>query len=554
MMCLFAMMAASLSAKAQEITITLRPGWNWIGYPNAITMELSDAFGDFMPMEGDVVKSEFAFAEYLNGNWAGSLTHFMPGKGYMYCSRRTEETSFVFRGSTSQSQVFVTTAEPTTITATSAVSGGSVTSNDGSFVLMKGVCWATHPNPIANDDYHTENGSGAGMFTVSMTGLTSNTTYYVRAYAVSLSGLTYGEQFVFTTTQTQNYIIEVAANPSNGGTVSCGGTYQQGQSCTVTASANSDFEFTNWTENGSVVSNNASYSFTVTGNRSLVANFQSSAPAGSINGLFSVCAGRLVYFSKGNLQHQASTNCWRFAEHQWDYIGGIEGSTGVFNGNVGGSSNNEISATYSGWIDLFCWGTSGYNHGAVCYQPWSTSDNNSDYYAYGSVGYNLFDQTGQADWGYNSISNGGSQENCGWRVLTKDEWVYVFNTRETSSGIRFAKGRVNGVNGVILLPDSWDSSTYALNYTNNENAAYTSNIIPSNDWSNILEVNGAVFLPSSGKRFFGFGEHGFYWSSSRKDYNSAYILHFHAEFYLDPDSYNYRSEGHAVRLVQNYQP
>ena len=74
--------------------------------------------------------------------------------------------------------------------------------------------------------------------------------------------------------QPQNYTISVSANPTNGGTVSGGGTYQQGQSCTVHATANTGYTFTNWTENGNVVSTNANYSFTVNSNRTLVANFQ----------------------------------------------------------------------------------------------------------------------------------------------------------------------------------------------------------------------------------------------------------------------------------------
>ena len=73
--------------------------------------------------------------------------------------------------------------------------------------------------------------------------------------------------------QPQNYNITVSANPTNGGTVTGGGSYQQGQSCTVNATANAGYTFSNWTENGNVVSTNASYTFTVTGNRNLVANF-----------------------------------------------------------------------------------------------------------------------------------------------------------------------------------------------------------------------------------------------------------------------------------------
>ena len=74
--------------------------------------------------------------------------------------------------------------------------------------------------------------------------------------------------------QSQSYNITVSANPTNGGRVSGGGTYQQGQQCTVAARANTGYTFTNWTENGNVVSSSLSYQFTVTGNRTLVANFQ----------------------------------------------------------------------------------------------------------------------------------------------------------------------------------------------------------------------------------------------------------------------------------------
>ena len=74
--------------------------------------------------------------------------------------------------------------------------------------------------------------------------------------------------------QAQNYTITVSANPTNGGNVTGGGTYQQGQSCTVSATPASGYTFVRWTENGTQVSTNANYTFTVTGNRTLVAQFQ----------------------------------------------------------------------------------------------------------------------------------------------------------------------------------------------------------------------------------------------------------------------------------------
>lgn len=70
------------------------------------------------------------------------------------------------------------------------------------------------------------------------------------------------------------YTIAVSANPAAAGTVYGGGSYEQGASVTVSATANTGYTFTNWTENGSVVSTNANYTFSATANRTLVANFQ----------------------------------------------------------------------------------------------------------------------------------------------------------------------------------------------------------------------------------------------------------------------------------------
>lgn len=74
--------------------------------------------------------------------------------------------------------------------------------------------------------------------------------------------------------QRNNYTISVEASPANSGTVTGGDTYPYGQSCTVKATAKTDYVFVNWTENGAQVSTNANYTFTVSSDRNLVANFQ----------------------------------------------------------------------------------------------------------------------------------------------------------------------------------------------------------------------------------------------------------------------------------------
>lgn len=84
----------------------------------------------------------------------------------------------------------------TSIMATTAVSGGNITDDGGGNITARGVCWNTNSNPTISN-FHTSNGTGTGSFTSSLTGLTSSTTYYVRAYATNSAGTAYGNQVSF---------------------------------------------------------------------------------------------------------------------------------------------------------------------------------------------------------------------------------------------------------------------------------------------------------------------------------------------------------------------
>jgi len=92
----------------------------------------------------------------------------------------------------------VTTTSVTGITMTTAESGGNVTDDGGAEITSKGVCWNTTENPTT-DNSKTSNSTGTGIFTSSLTQLTANTTYYVRAYATNSAGTGYGEQIVIKT-------------------------------------------------------------------------------------------------------------------------------------------------------------------------------------------------------------------------------------------------------------------------------------------------------------------------------------------------------------------
>ncbi|MBR3492005.1 MAG: Omp28-related outer membrane protein [Bacteroidales bacterium] len=229
------MMAASMSLRAQEVTITLKPGWTWIGYPSTDTVDFATALGTFTPREGDMIACEYDFSEYFDGGWLGDIQQFYPGYGYMYYSTRPMPVILTINAQQPAPQVVVTTSEPMLITAISAMGGGEVTTNDGTYILVKGLCWATHENPTTNEDFFQEAESGVGTFSVSMTGLNISTTYYVRAYAVTSNGTVYGDQKTFTTRDGIPAVSTASVTSITGVTASCGGTVTDDGGLNVTA-------------------------------------------------------------------------------------------------------------------------------------------------------------------------------------------------------------------------------------------------------------------------------------------------------------------------------
>ena len=251
---------------------------------------------------------------------------------------------------------------------------------------------------------------------------------------------------------------------------------------------------------------------------------------------FSVAPDRQVWFSQGDLQYRATTDTWRFAPHQWTFVG---------------RDNDKAAADYDGWIDLFGWGTSGRDHGAVHYQPWCKipdTKSNILYRAYGNPDANLYDETGEADWGYNAISNGGNREGL-WRTLTVDEWTYLLCSRNTASGFRFVMAQVAGKDGLIVFPDRWKSTCYAFNAVNAFQAC-SSNVITDDDWTGVLEPAGAVFLPMAGVRAIdGMHENtSVYFTSSVAISNAWLIVVTNAGWWVSTEGHF--GGGSSVRLVR----
>lgn len=222
------------------------------------------------------------------------------------------------------------------------------------------------------------------------------------------------------------------------------------------------------------------------------------AQDGVLPGRFSVSSSKQVQFAQGNLQFQASTNTWRFAEHQYDLLG---------------DANKNISSTNSEWIDLFGWGTGN--------NPTLTSTEAADYATF-------------VDWGKNPISNAGKQAYL-WRTLSADEWTYLLIDRPNASSL-FVLATVHNVKGLILLPDGWSAPDGVslvnpmskgmekmdgyYSWENVMHAFFDDNVFSGSKWRK-LEEAGAVFFPLAGDRngtnVFNVNSYGVYASSTPRN-------------------------------------
>ncbi len=329
---------------------------------------------------------------------------------------------------------------------------------------------------------------------------------------------------------------------------------------------------------------------------------------------FELCDGTRFEFAPGNLQYQASTGKWRFAQHSWDIIGGAQyyDNGSLYPGSVV-TANNTTEAngrrSQSAWIDLFGWGTSGWNAGnanaGACYLPtdWhGVYDNpalkptwnggNGNYGCqYGPQGANnITGAYANSDWGmYNQIStydNSVTYDEGTWRTPTKEEWECIISLANgnnwayasvVGNGYTYTdiNGNEQGLSGLLLVPKGWiDPRPNGKQFKSviAQGHAYFSDNEYTEAEMQVLMNSGAIFLPASGTRgSYSVGDcstvghggiAGMYWSSTAFGGNSAYSLRFENQTnqygYTYDNIYdccfvrddNRRCFGECVRLIK----
>lgn len=357
-----------------------------------------------------------------------------------------------------------------------------------------------------------------------------------------------------------SYTLTVQTADTELGSVSGGGTYAMNHVATLTATPLNYSTFLQWddgnTDNPRTV--------TITGDATYIALFlpysepEHPEGEGQLTGKFQVAPSRYVVFSQGNLQYNAANGekhkcangtwgqgTWRLADNQYDYIG---------------LDNAEADEAYDGWIDIFGWGTSGWMSGAKAYQPWCISEVPTDFQPYNS-GSDLTLMAEYADWGvYNAVYNGGNRTGE-WRVLTSDEWQYLFRYGQwTMARIKVTEKK--SLRGFLMLPTGFSCpagvSVKVLG-TGNETETqktvsqgeYSSNLYTLEQFA-LLQEAGVVFLPCAGFRDAGEVDYvnmvGGYWSSTAAGEQNARALYFFSNM-VDANYLPLRSFGYSVRLV-----
>lgn len=221
---------------------------------------------------------------------------------------------------------------------------------------------------------------------------------------------------------------------------------------------------------------------------------------GILPGKFTVADGRIIHFSQGVLQYNEKMNVWRFAEDQLT--------------SIGKSYKDYNSSPANGWVDLFEYATSGYNgsYPATPYGPYEIDD----------WEYQRFQYTVEYDWGYNKISNGGNSSM--WCNLSSDDVMALLTGRDNAENL-LSHAEVDGVKGMILLPDDWTTPS-DLSFTPMA-ADCSVNVYDKYQWSK-MESLGAAFFPN-----------GVYWTYlCDKCYDFNWSLHTMSF----PDSYYPSSE------------
>ena len=497
----------------------------------------------------------------------------------------------------------VSTNIVTNVSFTTATCGGNISSDGGAEVTARGVCWSTSQNPTISDN-KTIDGEGLGNFTSNITGLTAETTYYVRAYATNSVGIAYGEQRIFTTATTvlPTVTTSAASNIAETSAV-CGGNVTWDGGATVTSrgivywtSSNNVSQTVicgsgtgNFTTTLSGLSAGTTYYYKAYSTNSVGTSYGEqmsfttlSTPVVTTRSITNISFTSVV--CGGNISHNGGSIvtargvCWSTSPNPTisDSKTNNGSGTGSFTSNITGLTDgttyyirayatNSVGTAYGQELQFMTvdYGTPG--------QPF-TDIRDGNTYSTVIIG----SQTWMAEnlrYAGNIQLGDTTSYNTAYRYYPNNNsnnvhtYGYLYNRRAVFNGASSSSSNPSGIQGIC--PDGWHLPSNAewsqlsdyLNNADNVGAMLAGN---TNLWESGTLTNSSYFgltgfsaLPAGvySNYYSGFGRYAKFWSATEMSFYSVYIrfISYERTNISGWESTNYASskDGFSVRCVKN---
>lgn len=454
--------------------------------------------------QGGTPASSTAQNPTVQYNTAGTYTVTLTATNVNGNNTKTKTAYIVVTTQNTQLPTISTTAI-SNITNTTATSGGTISTQGGSAVSARGVCWSTNPSPtIANSK--TTNGTGTGSFTSALTGLTANTTYYVRSYATNSNGTAYGSQLVFlstTNTQLPTISTTVISNITNT-TATSGGTITTQGGSAVTARG------VCWstTQNPTIANSNTT----------------NGTGTGSFTSALTGLTANTTYYVRAYATNSSGTAYG--TQITMITTGGSYLNPNLTYGTVTDIDGNTYATIQIGTQTWMAENlkTTKYNDGTA--MPNVTSNSAWDALTTGAWCYYNNDANNNTTYGklYNWFAvNTGKLAPAGWHVPTDAEWT----TLTTYLG------------GNSIAGDKMKATTLWTPYTG----------ITNTNSSGFTALPASVRTPSY--PFSGLGLYAYYWSSTEENTVNSRDHEMTFGFSRCVSNYNDKRSGFSIRCVKN---
>lgn len=466
------------------------------------------------------------------GEFTSNVINLMPSTTYYVRAYaiNTEGTGYGNEHSFTTPQSFaplVSTNEVTNITYTTATSGGMVTNDNGFQVTARGICFGQQPNPTLANSFSND-GSGVGPYTSYLTGLTQNTTYYVRAYATNSQGTAYGNEVTFSTLQVYTpTVITIDVTSIYATRTKCGGNVTADGGAPVTARG------VCWsTSQSPTIANNKTVDGTGTG------SFES-----QLTGL----SGSTNYYVRAYATNSAGTNYGYQVQFTTLYnaCGSVTSVT-----DIDGNTYGAISIGNQCWMQQNL-KTTKYRNGSNITYP----DNNNSSWSNNTTGayawYNndiANKSTYAALYNWYAVNNSNKLCPTGWHVPTDSEWTqlvdYVVAQGFPNSDIINGAGNALKSCRQVSSPLGGGCNTSVHPRWNSHSTHYGFDEFMFSAFpGGYRNTNGS---------FFNIGSYGYWWSST--EYSSALAWGrsmYYGVGYVNRYYYGHKTFGLSVRCLRD---